>query len=495
MLLLLVVALLMSDYRRALNDRFNEKETALQEVAKTLLPGILHLNSHGRSTVQNYVDEVCGAIENENSPHHHIAVELNGNLIQAHAHHRQSEELVDAMKVAASKDEQRIQTADHDLVVGVRTQDAISVFVSEDVSRIRSQIFSDVVRRMWGLVLLGIVAAAIVNWLLTRMVARPLNSLVEKVRRISQSDFTSQLKSFGSRELDYLSSEINAMSDALEASESERKSRLNKARLIQENLLPKELKIPNISMGMVYSPAESVGGDYFDILPHGDDAWLICMADATDHGVPAAMTAAMLKTLLLQTKNIATAPSEILAQMNHVFMEANLCGDFASIILLRLDFKTKTLTYANAGHDPGWLLTDEGETHELISTGTLLGILEDEEWEEETIRLKEHCRLALATDGIPETFDVNENAFGKQRLLDLLLKNAGQSADDTAAAVLESVKVFRGEAKQSDDVTLLLLDLMPSAADTEKRIGPKSIGRMTADGFKSIPQTRSLSSG
>lgn len=459
-LFLFAVAFLVYDYGREINDRFDEKKTALEEEAKTLLPGILHLQPHGLQAIQTYVDDVCGRMENAESPNHHIAVDLHGTLIQAHAHHRQSDELVAAMKKAAENDQQRVRSAENDLVVGIQTQGNATVIVSENVSRIRSQVFSDVMRRMWSLALMGLVAATMVNLMLVRMVSRPLQSLVSKVREVGQGSFETQLASFGSAELDYLSAEINAMSDALKASERERKSRLDKARLIQENLLPDDIEVPGVNVGMIYTPAEEVGGDYFDILPHGENGWLICIADATDHGVPAAMTAAMLKTLLLQTKELATSPAEILLQMNRTFMDVNLYGDFASIILLRLDLDTQHLTFANAGHDPAWLIESEGKVHELMATGTLLGIDEDTDWEDETIELSENCRLALSTDGITETFNSDENQFGKQRLLDLLLEHACLPASQTAKLIHENVNEFRGEQTQSDDVTLLLLDFV-----------------------------------
>ena len=90
----------------------------------------------------------------------------------------------------------------------------------------------------------------------------------------------------------------------------------------------------------------------------------------------------------------------------------------------------------------------------------MLGILEDGDWEDEKIQLSDRSRIALSTDGITETFNLLENDFGKQRLLELLLKHASKSATETAELIHSSVTEFRGNAKQTDDVTLLLLDLV-----------------------------------
>ena len=265
---------------------------------------------------------------------------------------------------------------------------------------------------MWALVLIGLIGAVIVNIVLVRMVSRPLNVLVTKVREVGTGNFSSTLGSFGSTELNFLSTEINAMSDALESSQRERKIRLNKARKIQENLLPQNHRdISGMEMGNLYVPAEEVGGDFYDVLPCGDDQWLICVADATDHGVPAAMSAAMLKTLLLQAMESTTSPSEMLAIMNGPFMKVHLDGDFASIILVYIDLTNQKLVYANAGHDPAWLVEPNGEVIELSATGTLLGIDCDAKWDDVEKRIGPGWRLAIATDGITETFSSNQESF------------------------------------------------------------------------------------
>ena len=150
-------------------------------------------------------------------------------------------------------------------------------------------------------------------------------------------------------------------------------------------------------------------------------------------------------------------------------MKVNLYGDFASIILLRIDLKAKTLTYANAGHDPAWLIDGDQQPHELLATGTLLGILEDGDWKDETVQISEGCRLAISTDGITETFNAAEKEFGKQRLLDLLLQHYSLSATETAELVHESVREFRGDENQKDDVTLLLMDWVMKQSEKDQK--------------------------
>ena len=77
-LVILLLVFLVSDYRREIVARVAEKHTALDEEAKTLLPGIVRLRPEGRAAIQEYVDAVCGKMQDAASPGHHIAVGLDG---------------------------------------------------------------------------------------------------------------------------------------------------------------------------------------------------------------------------------------------------------------------------------------------------------------------------------------------------------------------------------------------------------------------------------
>lgn len=463
-----VIALVILDYRREVQHHFLEKQSDLYEEAKTILPGIVHTREHGRESVQTYIDNVCRRMDDQHSPDHHIAVVINDEFYEANSHSEVTPALRIAIHDASSmkNDHEARPDWNDDLLVGVYTDRNISVLVTENVAPLRAAIVGDELFRIVGIVLMGVMAATIVHLLLVRLVSRPLDVLVEKVRAVGQGVYDNPIGEFGSLELSILSTEINHMSEALARAEADRNTRLQKAREIQQNLLPNGIQIPGVNIGRIYCPAEVVGGDYLDILPQGNNRWLVCVADATGHGVPAAMSAAMLKTLLLQANDGDRTPAEILREMNMVFMQVHIFGDFASVVLLQLDMSSGTLTYANAGHDPAWYIESPTVIKELEPTGTLLGIDEDESWEEHTIQLAEHSRFVVSTDGITETFNAEGREFGKERLLNSLLLHASSPVAETALHVHEAIQCFRAPEKQMDDVTLLLLEFSDLACSS-----------------------------
>ena len=83
-------AFLTVDHHREITERIAEKHVALQEETKTLLPAVVRIRPHGEAAVQRYIDDVCGRMQDTSSPGHHIAVRLDGKVLQAVAHRRAS---------------------------------------------------------------------------------------------------------------------------------------------------------------------------------------------------------------------------------------------------------------------------------------------------------------------------------------------------------------------------------------------------------------------
>lgn len=256
------------------------------------------------------------------------------------------------------------------------------------------------IRRLVGLAALAIVGSVVINVMLIHLVVRPLSKLVTTVRAIAEGKLGTQADALQTTELSFLAVEINEMSSALAAVDRDRKIQLKKAREIQQHLLPQNITAPGLIVTPIFQPAEDVSGDYYDALPLLDGSWLFCVADVTGHGIPAAMTAATLKTLLLQAAEHLTCPAKILDFISRRIATVSLPSDFVSMLLVRVSPKTKALQYASAGHETAWLLAPDGTLRELRSTGLLLGVVDDTAWDAETRTVTAGERLLMVTDGV-----------------------------------------------------------------------------------------------
>ena len=124
-----------------------------------------------------------------------------------------------------------------------------------------------------------------------------------------------------------------------------------------------------------------------------------------------------------------------------------------------LDLETGTLTYANAGHNPPYLLRPDSESRAkpLTRTGIPIGIEEDMTWSHASVQLNPGDVLIMYTDGIPDAQNRSGHFLKEKTLVEVAKKNLGQSAEDIQASILNTVYQFVGDEPQFDDITLIVL--------------------------------------
>ena len=248
-----------------------------------------------------------------------------------------------------------------------------------------------------------------------------------------------------------------AYADAVKAA-AERDLRI--AREIQMGLLPANLAAQIHGTGLdvhaVLEPARQVGGDLYEVLRLGPDRVLVAIGDVSGKGIPAALFMAVAMTLLRSMARQGHAPQEILRQLNDELLEQNPRGMFVTLQCMLFDLAARTVTCASAGHH-GAIRVMPGETPRAVFTtaGRVLGLMPAEAIVGETLQLEAGETLVLFTDGVSEAFDVNEELFGEERLLEHLQDFAGRTASETTMSVLEAVRRHATGAKQSDDITVL----------------------------------------
>ncbi len=458
-IVVLLAVFLILDHRREIAERVAEKHVALEATAKTLLPAVTHMRTFGEEAVQRYIDDVCGSMHESLSPGHHIAVAFDGTVQQALAHHRASAEIVEAMKTAADSPGHRAGFREHELVVGAHQEGDTVIYVSEFMSNIRQAARARALERLPRIVLLVLVTVMVVNLVFLQMAARPLRQLVEAVRRIAQGEFGLRTGPFRSEEFDQLAAAVNSMSSTLADNQRRRRNEMDRARSIQEQLLPREVDAPGMRLAHFYQPAADVAGDYFDVLTLPEGACLAAIADVTGHGVPAALSAAMLKAYLQDASDHHDDPSDILRFVNRRWPGAAQTENFATMFVAVVAPDRRTVRYASAGHDPALLVKADGSVIELSSTGMVLGILDNVEWTAETLAAGPGDRLLLATDGVTEAISPAGELFGRQRLARELEQCAGRAIEECISRIRDAIIEHCGSRLPTDDMTLLALEL------------------------------------
>ncbi|MAT50864.1 MAG: hypothetical protein CMK32_06750 [Porticoccaceae bacterium] len=462
-LAVLVSIFLGYDYARELRQRLDEKRIALNEEAKTMFPAVLQFRDDGPARVQDYIDSVCGQMQDADSPGHHIAVELDGQVFQASAHHRSSPAIVDAMREAVNSSRHVAAFGSSNLIVGHQERDGASVYVSESLENLQGSVLADMLRRLAGIAFLTIVAGVAVNRVLFRVVRKPLDRLVEMMQQIGRGNLGIEVGSFSTKELDYLARALNSMSASLAVVDRQRQSQMNRARQIQSDLCPRDVSAPGLQIASLFDPADEVGGDYFDVVQMAENTWLFCVADVTGHGVPAAMAATMIKTLVVQASQQSLSPAGKLSFINEQLLTVSPGSDFVTMVLVEIDLSTRQLSMASAGHEPIWIMSADGAIHEFFSTGTVLGIDPEATWESTTEQLRPGDRILMVTDGVSETFSPNEALFGRWRIPNVLKEYQSASVSQSVMGLKQALVDFRSGGRQTDDVTAVLIDVEAEA--------------------------------
>lgn len=201
-----------------------------------------------------------------------------------------------------------------------------------------------------------------------------------------------------------------------------RQREMEVAREIQQRLLPKfSPKLDGFEIAAATHPAQETGGDLFDFLPLATDLLGVVIGDASGHGIGAALVIAETRAYLRAFAAGESDPSRLLAETNRCLV-GDLGSEFVTLFLGRLDPATQSLTYASAGHWPGYVISREGVIKaQLPSTGIPLGLQLGEEFPTSpVIRMVEGDLLLLLTDGIVEATSPEGELFGIDRVLDLV---------------------------------------------------------------------------
>lgn len=236
------------------------------------------------------------------------------------------------------------------------------------------------------------------------------------------------------------------------------KGDLEIARQIQFGLLPFEpYDHGGVSIRASMRPANTVGGDYFDVIELGDGRTSVVMGDVAGKGMPAALLMALLQGSLRTLLTAGLRGSDLIAKLN-----AHLCANIPSNRLItlfygELDAPDGVLRYVNAGHNPPLLMRRAGGIENLSATAVALGVMPDARFEAMETPLEPGDRLLLYTDGITEAMNAKDVEYGEERLLSFLQSRLASTHEELIEGLLADVLRFCGGVRPRDDMTLLVL--------------------------------------
>jgi len=229
------------------------------------------------------------------------------------------------------------------------------------------------------------------------------------------------------------------------------------ARKVQQQLFPKNLPYTDkFKIFSSYEPHQAVGGDYFDFIPIDENQFLICIADVSGKGIPAALMMAnfqaSLRTLIRQTTKL----EKIVRELNYLVLQNSNGESFITFFVAIYNRDLKYFKYVNAGHNPPLFHSPHNDLTQLELGTTVLGIFHPLPFLKigKINDLSSFFFLAF-TDGLIETFDADDEPFGEERVIKIVENNLDLDLRDLHRKIVEEVNSFNASSVLNDDITLL----------------------------------------
>lgn len=291
-----------------------------------------------------------------------------------------------------------------------------------------------------------------------RQFAADRQATFERIEVKGEDEFAQMATTFYqmTEEIDHYIKNINVLTEEKHRRETE----IGIAGRIQQGLLPRaDFEAGCIRLKAVMIPAQEVGGDFYDYFSMDDDLFCTVIADVSGKGITAALFMANAITVVQQYAKLKYSPSEILYRTNNTLCDSNPEQLFITLFVGIYDSRTRRFAYANAGHNPPYLISEsEGLKSLSGSRGMAIGIFGEETYGESTVELKDGDTVFLYTDGVNEAVGRDREFFGLKRLEQILSK---QQKEQCVQSVLEGVRSFAQDTPQSDDITMLAFCALP----------------------------------
>jgi serine phosphatase RsbU (regulator of sigma subunit) len=376
----------------------------------------------------------------------------------------------------------------------------LTVLTASDGEAAAAAIRQIVVRTLlWAALLLLVAVFATV--IASAGVTRSLQNLMSATLRIAQGEFGARVSVKGLKSLDevgILSLAVNHMSAQISLLMDERvekarlEGELQTAKMVQETFFPRAAEADELlSLSAFFQPATECGGDWWGHYKLSPRHHLVCIADATGHGVPAALVTAMvfaaasvMSRRLAEQCGEGLSPSLLLTELNQTLCAShgrqNTMTFFAGIF----DFQTGTIVYANASHNfpallrrsrawkDGEAMITRKDRMDLSASGNPLGIDPTNTYEDKTIELMPGDRIVFYTDGLFECRNTAREQWGKRRFTKQIERTALADLEVFKNKLVQAAFGHFGTQPTDDDITVVVADVSPDWRKPQPQSAP-----------------------
>ena len=231
---------------------------------------------------------------------------------------------------------------------------------------------------------------------------------------------------------------------------------LRYARELQLSMLPE--CAPSLDWADVCSvslPATEVGGDYYDYFVEEERMALVC-GDVAGHGMASGLVLSALRSGFTLLRDSLGDPAAVLERLHDLITHTTRRRMLVTVSVVLLDRKQKRAIIASAGHPPVIVRRADGTIETIDLFAPPLGVRLPVVIPQRQLAFSPGDTFVLHSDGIYETRDATDDAYGIGRLENVIRTHEGETAESLRDAILRDVAAFRGVGEQDDDVTVVV---------------------------------------
>ncbi len=313
------------------------------------------------------------------------------------------------------------------------------------------------------------VAALIIGIVLTRAITRTISELYRATQFVQEGNFSYRVSVERKDQLGALGDSFNSMTSSITNLINEQKqlqrleNEISIAREVQDQLFPRNVPhVAGVEIEAICRAARSVSGDYYDFIQLSPTHVAIAIADISGKGISAALLMASLqaalRSQLLVPGREKMTTAELVGRLNKHLVRNTGDDRFATFLVAIFDTATRTLRYTNAGHLPGFCLSN-GKSIHLDQGGMVLGIVDDYPYVEGIVQVPPDSVLIGYSDGLVEPENAYGEEFGVSRLEAAAQRVRHARPRHIAESLMTAAEEWAGTPEQADDMTVIVARL------------------------------------
>jgi len=238
---------------------------------------------------------------------------------------------------------------------------------------------------------------------------------------------------------------------------------LETAAAIQKRIVPQPEDLPSIDGYDIYGrnyPCRAVGGDYFDVIPLGDESFAFVLCDVSGKGLPAALLVSTLQATFHSLFRSGCDLTDVALRANRILCRNTPPERYATGCIGIIDIHRGTMQTVNAGHNQPFVIRSSGDMERLSTGGLCFGMFDFSSYECDERVLNSGDSIYLFTDGVSEAFSPDDEEFDEDRIEAEISRLQNQSAKDLNLGIERVVRSWVGDPDSTsgfdhDDFTQL----------------------------------------